>query len=255
MHHVQMWYACFVTLDTVSWPQFQAAWHCNDQWGKCLIECCSLAGALPGGFGFHGFKWGWEVVYLPILLQVEYWSCWSYSFMDCWACVISCDVEVLSNHNLQSVPSQHNKFQSFQCRPMCLMLLLHWVWQQKDSVWDLIFVLNHFKLLLVNQSQIGWSYDIPWAWLLFSWQSKQIQIKESSSGLHKWCWIVLNVTSIIGQINQQLLCLLKTYCEVFFAPIKDWTRVACYQQHKIWNCFWPFFYAPHNQICLSVSIR
>ena len=143
-HPVRMWYACFVTLDTVPWPQFQAAWCCNGQWGKCLIECCSLVGALPGGFGFHGFKWGWEVVYLPILLQVEYWSCWSYSFRGRWASVTSCNVEVLSNHNLQSVPSQHNKFRSFQCRPMCLMLLLHWVWWQEGSVWDLIFVPNHF---------------------------------------------------------------------------------------------------------------
>ena len=124
---------------------------------------------------------GWGVVSLPILLQVEYWSCWSYSFTGCWAGVTSCDVEILSNHSLQSVPSQCNNFRSFQCRPMCLVLLLHWVWWQEGGAWDLIF-LNHSKLLLVNWSQIGWYHDIPWVWSCSSRQRERIRITESSRG-------------------------------------------------------------------------
>ena len=155
-HPVQLGYARFVTLDTFPWPQIQAAWRCDNLWGKCLIEYCSFVGPLSGGIGFHGFKWGWEVVSFPILLQVKYWSCWSYYFTGCWASVTSWDVEILSNHNLQSVPSQCNNFQSFQCCQTCLALLLHWVWWQEGSAWDLIFALNCSKLLLVNWSQIGW---------------------------------------------------------------------------------------------------
>lgn len=83
--------------------------------------------------------------------QVKYWSGWSYSFMGCWAVVTSCDVEILSNHNLQSVPSQCNNFWSFQCRPMCLVLLLHWVWWQEGSAWDLIFFF--FSSIVPNSSK------------------------------------------------------------------------------------------------------
>lgn len=64
-HAVRMGYACFVTLDTVPWPQIQAAWRCDNQWRKCLIECCSLVGALSGRFGFHGFKWAEELYPYP----------------------------------------------------------------------------------------------------------------------------------------------------------------------------------------------
>ena len=80
-HAVQMEYACFVTLDTVLWPQIQAAWCCDNQWGKCLIECCSLVGALLGEFGFHGFKWAEKLYPYPYYYKSSQVLIWLILFL------------------------------------------------------------------------------------------------------------------------------------------------------------------------------
>ena len=75
-------------------------------------------------------------------------------------------------------------------------------------------------------------------------------------GLHKWCWIVLNLTSTIGWINQSTIVpslqglLWSSYCSH-----KRLITSPALPTVQFLNCFWHFSYLPCHQICSSASIR